>query len=202
MTTNKKQANRKSPSIRKKTNFIKEIRLSGSGGQGLITAGIILAKAAVIDNYDVMQTQSYGPESRGGASRADVLISNTEFFYPEAMHFDILLALTQESCDKYASKLKDNGILIADTTYVKNITIMGPQIYEVPFTDIAIKELGTSLPTNIVALGFVVWKTKVVTQKALQQAIKESVKPAYVDLNLKAMKQGMKLAENYKDERL
>ncbi len=74
-----------------------EIRLSGSGGQGLITAGIILARAAVIDKARVTQTQSYGPESRGGASRADVIIANDDIFYPEATRFDILLALTQEA---------------------------------------------------------------------------------------------------------
>ncbi|MBT3756027.1 MAG: 2-oxoacid:ferredoxin oxidoreductase subunit gamma, partial [Candidatus Cloacimonetes bacterium] len=104
--------------------FRTEIRLSGSGGQGLITAGIILARAAVIDKNRVTQTQSYGPESRGGASRADVIISNATFYYPEATHFDVLLALSQEACDKYSEDLKPDGILIADSTFVKNVALM------------------------------------------------------------------------------
>ena len=175
----------------------KEIRLSGSGGQGLITAGIILAKAAVLDRVKVTQTQSYGPESRGGASRADVIIGNTEFYFPEAVNFDILLALTQEACDKFSVNLKDNGILIVDSTYVKNIAIQDVSIYEHPFTEIAMKELGTELPANIMSLSFLVKITSAVTENSLKKAILASVKPQYGELNIKAMKIGFKLAKEY-----
>ncbi|MCD4795567.1 MAG: 2-oxoacid:acceptor oxidoreductase family protein [Candidatus Cloacimonetes bacterium] len=177
--------------------FKKEIRLSGSGGQGLITAGIILARAAVLDKANVTQMQSYGPESRGGASRADVIISNAEFYYPEATRFDVLLALTQEACDKYSVNLKDDGILIADNTFVKNISLLDTEIYELPFTDIAHKKLGTKLPTNIITLGFLVRKTGVVSEASLKKAVTNSVKPQYVDLNNKALKIGYKLADEY-----
>ena len=177
-----------------KKNFRTEIRLSGSGGQGLITAGIILARAAVIDKMRVTQTQSYGPESRGGASRADVIISNATFYYPEATHFDVLLALSQEACDKYSDALKPNGILIADSTFVKNVAVMDSTIYEFPFTEIAMEKLGSILPTNIMTLGFLVRKTNVVSEKSLKEALKNSVKSQFLEMNLKALKIGFKLA--------
>jgi len=178
--------------------FKKEIRLSGSGGQGLITAGIILARAAVLDKVSVTQTQSYGPESRGGASRADVIISNDEFYYPEAVNFDVLLALTQEACDKFAVDLKSSGILIADSSNVKNIPMLESDIHEHPFSEIALKKLGTELPTNILSLGYLVKVTGVVSDASLKTAVCESMKPQFKDMNLKAIKIGFKLAEETK----
>lgn len=175
-----------------------EIRLSGSGGQGLILAGIILARAAVIDKRKVTQTQSYGPESRGGSSRADVIISDQDIYYPEAMNFNCLLALTQEACDKYLYDLREEGILIIDTTFVKNLALAAENTYELPFTDIAIDKLGSAISTNILSLSFLVRLTKVVKEASLEQSIRESVKPAFIDLNLKAMHIGFELADNYK----
>ena len=177
--------------------FKKEIRLSGSGGQGLITAGIILAKAAVLDKLKVTQTQSYGPESRGGASRADVIIGNEEFYYPEAVNFDVLLALTQEACDKYSINLKDEGILIIDNSNVENTPMLDSEIYELPFTEIAMNKLGTTLPTNILSLAFLVKITGVVSEISLKKAVCDSVKPQFKDLNIKAIKIGFKLADKY-----
>ncbi len=175
-----------------------EIRLSGSGGQGLILASIILARAAVIDKRYVTQTQSYGPESRGGSSRADVIISDREIYFPEAMNFNCLMALTQEACDKYLFDLRENGTLIVDTTFVKNIALAADNTFELPFTDIAIERLGSAISTNILALGFLVRVTKVVNEDSLVQSLKESVKPAFIDLNLKALQIGFDLADEYK----
>ncbi|MDD3633468.1 MAG: 2-oxoacid:acceptor oxidoreductase family protein [Candidatus Cloacimonetes bacterium] len=174
-----------------------EIRLSGSGGQGLILAGIVLARAAVLENHYVTQTQSYGPESRGGYSYADVIISDEEIYFPEAVSFDCLLALNQESCDKYLFDLRENGILIVDTSFVENIAAVVENTYEVPFTEITIEKLGSPIPTNIMALGFLVKVTGIVKTASLQKSIEESVKPAFVDLNINAMKLGMELAKNY-----
>lgn len=175
-----------------------EIRLSGSGGQGLILAGIILARAAVIDKRRVTQTQSYGPESRGGSSRADVIISDQEIYFPEATNFNCLLALTQEACDKYLFDLRETGILIIDTTHVKNLAMAADNTYELPFTDLAIEHLGSPITTNIISLSFLVKITGVVKEASLEQSIRESVKPAFVDLNIKAMQLGFDLAQNYK----
>lgn len=174
-----------------------ELRLSGSGGQGLILAGIILARAAVIEKKRVTQTQSYGPESRGGYSRADVIISDEEIYFPEATHFNCLLALTQEACDVYLFDLRENGILIIDTTYVKNLALAAENTFELPFTDIAQEKLGTIVPTNILSLAFLVKITGIVKEESLKQAISETVKPSFLDLNLKAMELGFDLAKKY-----
>jgi len=174
-----------------------EIRLSGSGGQGLILAGIILARAAVIDKHKVTQTQSYGPESRGGYSRADVIISDREIYFPEATNFNCLLALTQEACDKYLFDLRETGILIIDTTYVKNLSLAADNTYELPFTEIAMEKLGSPISTNVLSLAFLVKVTGIVSESALEISLRESVKPAFVDLNIKAMKLGFDLAKNY-----
>lgn len=174
-----------------------EIRLSGSGGQGLILAGIILANAAVLEKRRVTQTQSYGPESRGGYSRADVIISDNEIFFPEATRFDILMALTQEACDKFIFELKDKGVLIVDNTQVKNISVMSEHTYEVNFTEQVIEKFGSPITTNICSLAFLVKITGIVKEESLKQAIAGSVKPAFLDLNLKAMQLGFDLAVNY-----
>ncbi len=181
----------------KKESFRTEIRLSGSGGQGLMLAGHILADASVIDGYRVTLSKSYGPESRGGASRTDVIISDEEIYYPEATRFDCLLALMQEACDKYVYDVKTKGILIVDTTHVKNVSVMNTKVYELPFTNIAKEKLGSVLPTNILTLSFLVKITKAVSLESLEQAIRETVKPAFVDLNIKAMNLGYELADNY-----
>jgi 2-oxoglutarate ferredoxin oxidoreductase subunit gamma len=175
-----------------------EIRLSGSGGQGLILAGIILARAAVIDKHKVTQTQSYGPESRGGYSRADVIISDREIFFPEATNFNCLLALTQEACDKYLFDLRETGILIIDTTFVKNLALAADNTYELPFTEIAMQKLGSPISTNVLSLALLVKVTGIVCEKALETSLRETVKPAFVDLNIKAMNLGFDLAKNYK----
>src|SRR5210317_2115900 len=92
-----------------------EIRLSGAGGQGLILIGKILAEAAAIyDDMNATQSQSYGPEARGGASRSEVIISDEDIDYPKAVNIDLLLALTQESVSKYYGDLKDGGIMLVD----------------------------------------------------------------------------------------
>ena len=174
-----------------------EVRLSGSGGQGLILAGIILARAAMFDNYKVTQTQSYGPESRGGYSRADVIISNKEIYFPEATNFNCLLALTQEACDKYLFDLRDNGTLIIDTTYVKNLALAADNTYELPFTEIAMERVGSQISTNTMSLAFLMKVTGIVSEASLEESIKETVKPAFVSLNMRAMKLGFELAENY-----
>jgi 2-oxoglutarate ferredoxin oxidoreductase subunit gamma len=175
-----------------------EIRLSGSGGQGLITAGYLLAKAAVLDGINVTQTKSYGPESRGGASRTDVILSNATIYFPEATNFDILLCLTQEALDKYIDHVKNTGILVADSKLVKNIPKIEAKIYSLPFTEKTVQTLGTTLPTNIVALSFLVRKTHLVSEKSLKDVIKQ-FKPRFAEMNIKAMKLGFALADNFKD---
>jgi 2-oxoglutarate ferredoxin oxidoreductase subunit gamma len=178
--------------------FRKEFRFTGSGGQGLIVAGIILARAAVYEGYRVTQTQSFGPESRGGASRADVVIANTEIYYPEAINFDYLIALTQEAADKSIYDLKENGMLVIDSGLVKYLGMTINNLVEVNLTEMTLERLGTMLPINVVCLSCTAKLSNIVTEASLQKAIKESFKPNLVDINLKAMNLGFELADQSK----
>jgi 2-oxoglutarate ferredoxin oxidoreductase subunit gamma len=183
----------------KKNGIKKEIRLSGSGGQGLLTAGLILAKAATAAALYVTQTQSYGAASRGGSSRSDVIISENPIHFPEATNFDVLVALTQESSDKFMPYLREKGVLVIDTVFVKNHKATNQKVYALPFTEIAIEKLGSSLPTNILTLSFMVKATGIVSDKFFREAIKD-FKPQFAESNLKALKLGYKLAEEYAEK--
>lgn len=170
-----------------------QVRLSGSGGQGLILAGIILAEAAILDDKKSLQSQSYGPESRGGSSRADVIISNEEIYFPRAINLDVLLCLTQEAADKFLTFLKPNGIFIYDTTNVDHVNPIEGESVGLPFTELALKHLKNSIVTNIIALSFLCKSTGIVTMDSLKKAIKKRVREKYVPLNLKALQLGESL---------
>lgn len=176
--------------------FRTEIRLSGEGGQGLVLAGKVLAEAAAIyDNKNATQSQSYGPEARGGASRSEVIISDDEIDYPKAVNLDLLLALTQESCSRYWKDLKDDGILLVESEAVKDIPEGPFKVYKVPITKIAEHDVGKVLVANIVALGIITGLSKVVSQEAVESAILARVPKGTEELNLKAFKAGLKAAE-------
>ena len=171
-----------------------EVRLSGSGGQGLLLAGIILAEGAINDGLNAVQTQSYGPEARGGASKSEVLISGEMIDFPKVRNCDILLALTQKSYDQYNEGLKDNGILIIDNS-VKVESVNGQKVYSVPILDTAVKQLNKPMVTNIVALGAIVAITKVISRESLEQAVLARVPKGTEELNKKALTLGYEIAE-------
>ncbi len=171
-----------------------EICFSGSGGQGIIIAAIILAEAAgVYDGKHVCQTQTYGPEVRGGASKAEVVISNKPIDYPKAMKPDLLLALDQAACNTYFSDLKPQGLLVVDATLVDQIPTS--RAVSIPFTDMARKELGKALVANIVALGAVGYLSQVVSLKSLEAALMAKVPKGTGNINLKALRAGIEAAE-------
>ena len=175
----------------------KEICLSGSGGQGLILAGIILAEAAGIhDGFEVAQTQSYGPEARGGASRSEVVISDEKIDYPKIIKSDILLALTQKACYKYIENLKEDGILLVDSTDVTKIPPFKGRVYQHPITEDAIKVLGNQLVANIISLGILVLISEIVSKEALKQALQTRIPERIRDLNKKALEYGFQIGEN------
>ncbi|HYF82887.1 MAG TPA: 2-oxoacid:acceptor oxidoreductase family protein [Clostridia bacterium] len=172
-----------------------EVRLSGSGGQGLLLAGIILAEGAINDGKNSIQTQSYGPEARGGASKSEVIISSDSIDFPKVRNCDILLALTQKSYEQYSEGLRDDGILIIDSS----VTVEAKgnkKIYSVPILDTAVKELGKPMVTNIVALGAIVEITKVVTKDSLEKAVLDRVPKGTEELNRKALSLGYDIAKN------
>jgi 2-oxoglutarate ferredoxin oxidoreductase subunit gamma len=168
-----------------------EATLAGSGGQGIITAGIILAEAAVQAGLNAAQTQSYGPESRGGASRAEVVIADGEIDFPKATRPDVLLAMTREAYRKYVGKLKDGGVLIVDADLVGEVDPGPYRVVRIPISRIAAEDLGRGIVANIVALGVVVALTDAVPADALERAVLAWVPKGTEDLNRRALWRGI-----------
>lgn len=176
-----------------------ELRLTGAGGQGLILAGIILAEAALYDGKNVVQSQSYGPEARGGASRSEVIISQEEINYPKVDDCDIMLALTQDAADKYINSLKSNGILILDDS-VNNVEDREDiKIYRVPILETASVELNKPMVANIIALGSINELTNLVTRESLEKAVLDRVPRGTEELNKKALGRGFELVKNHEE---
>ena len=165
------------------------VRFAGYGGQGLLTAGLILADAAgVYDKKKVIQTQSYGAEARGGASRSDVIISDEDIVFPKPDHIDVLVAMNQLSVDKYSSALGEGGTLLADATFVTTVTFQ--DYYLIPFTEIAREKLGREIVANVVALGALVELKGVVSKGAVAKALAQRIPQAALDVNRKALEAG------------
>ena len=178
-----------------------EIRLSGSGGQGLILMGIILAEAiGIYDGKYVAQTQSYGPEARGGSSKSEVVVSDVEIDYPKAMKLDLLLAMNQKSCDEFYSDLKPDGLLIVDSTFVTQVPTQ--KAFQVPFTRIAREKFKREVVANIVALGALSQFTPIVSSKAIESAVLARVPKGTEKLNRDALKAGMSAAKRAKKIRM
>jgi 2-oxoglutarate ferredoxin oxidoreductase subunit gamma len=170
-----------------------EIRLSGSGGQGLLLAGIILAEAAIIDGKNAVQTQSYGPEARGGASKSEVLISDEVIDFPKVRNCDVLLSLTQKSYEQYNHGIKDDGILILDSSVLVEEDVKN-RFISIPIVETAAKVLGKPMVTNIVAIGAVVEITKIVSYEALESAVLKRVPKGTEELNRRALSLGYEIA--------
>jgi 2-oxoglutarate ferredoxin oxidoreductase subunit gamma len=173
------------------------VRLSGSGGQGIITAGIILAEAAgVHEGKHVVQTQSYGPESRGGAARAEVVISDSEIDYPKVIRPNLLLAMTQEACDAYAGDVAEGGVVLLDSTFVGEVPD-GESIYAIPITQVVRDEAGRAIVANIAALGIVTAITGIVSRDSMHTAVLARVPRGTEALNEKALEVGYALAAEH-----
>jgi 2-oxoglutarate ferredoxin oxidoreductase subunit gamma len=176
-----------------------EIRLSGSGGQGLILMGIILAEAiGIYDGKYVAQTQSYGPEARGGSSKSEVIVSDEEIDYPKAIRLDLLLAMNQKSCDEFYPDLKPEGLLIVDSTFVSQIPT--PKAFQIPFTRVAREKFGREVVANIIALGALSQLTPIVSSKAVESAVLARVPKGTEKLNRDALRAGMNAAKRAKKE--
>ncbi len=160
----------------------------------MIFAGILLAEAAAIyDNKNALQTQSYGPEARGGASKAEVIISKGEIDYPEVISADVLVALSQEACDKFASNLKKDGLLIVDEEKVGRVPVTSA--IKVPITHLAVEATGKSFTANVVVLGVLVGLTQVVSRQAIEQAVFARAPKGTEEINRSALEAGFAVAE-------
>ena len=170
-----------------------EIRLGGSGGQGIILAAVILAEAAGVhgDNY-VCQTQSYGPEARGGKSKAEVVISSREIDYPKVIQMDLFLAMNQVSLDAYFYDFKPNGLLVVDSTLVSQLPTS--RVIAIPFTRIARERFELEMVANVVALGALGHLCPRVEPVHLQEAVLARVPPHTRTLNSEAFEAGLAAA--------
>ncbi len=179
--------------------FRYEIRLSGSGGQGLILMGIILAEAiGIYDGKFVAQTQNYGPEARGGSSKSEVIVSDEEIDYPKAMQLDLLLAMNQKACDEFYPDLKPEGLLIVDSTFVTQVPTS--KIFQIPFTRIAREKFKREVVANIIALGALTQLSPIISSKAVESAVLARVPKGTEKLNRDALKAGIAAAKRAKKE--
>ena len=166
----------------------KEIRIAGFGGQGVVLAGYILGKALTLyDGLEAVMTQAYGPEARGGASSANLVVSDEPIDYPIVEHPDILIAMSQEAYSKFRPTATSDALILIDEELVDPFLKDDP--YRIPATRLA-EELGRRLVANVVMLGFFTAVTRLTGQAAMQQAIQTSVKAKAVPLNLQAFAKG------------
>ena len=169
-----------------------EFRLSGSGGQGLLLAGIVLAEAAILEGKNAVQTQSYGPEARGGSSKAEVVISDEEIDYPKATDPDYLLALTNDAYRTYGSMMA-KGLIITDSSVTLDPSITARTV-ALPILAAAAEKVGKKVVANIVALGVLAGLSGVAPRETLRRAVQARVPKGTEELNLKALDVGLQLA--------
>ncbi len=178
---------------------IKQVMLCGYGGQGIVLAGTILGRAAFHDGKWVSGTNSFGAAARGGACRAEVVISDRPVTFPYVIEADILVAMYQTAYDKYLGQVKrDRGIIIYDDNFVSPKEAGSLKYIPLPATRTAIAELGGEMGANIIILGAAVEITGLVTREALKRAVAETVSPGLRELNLRAVDIGFKLGEKAK----
>lgn len=167
-----------------------EIRLAGTGGQGMILAGRILAEAvAIYDGRNAVQTQDYGPEARGGASKSEVIISDLEIHYPKVLRADLLVCMSQEASDKYYYDLEQGGLLILDSNHVKRTPTS--VAVALPLTEMAVETTGREITAPMVSLGVICGLADIVSEEALEQAIVARVPKGTEEMNLSAMRAGL-----------
>jgi 2-oxoglutarate ferredoxin oxidoreductase subunit gamma len=168
-----------------------EIRISGFGGQGVILSAIVIGKAGCIfENGFSTMTQAFGPEARGGACSAQVILSNEPILYPYVTRPEILVTMSQEAYSLFTPQLKEDGILIIEQDLVRVEKLpAGVRVYGVPATRLA-EELGKRMVLNIVMVGFFAAVTHVLQPDALREAVADSVPAAFRELNLKAFDKG------------
>ena len=175
-----------------------EIRIAGFGGQGVILSAIVVGKAASIFEGDfATMTQSFGPEARGGACSAQVILSDSPILYPYVTQPDILVVMSQEAYGKFAPELKEGGTLVIEQDLVRVSHLPpGTKVLSCPATRLA-EELGKKMVLNIVMVGFFAAVTSLVKPECMRQAVADSVPPAFKELNLKAFDKGFEYGQSH-----
>jgi 2-oxoglutarate ferredoxin oxidoreductase subunit gamma len=177
----------------------KEIRICGFGGQGVILSGFIIGKAAAVYmNYNAVQSQSYGPEARGGAARSEVIISDEKIGYPRPTSVDFFIAMSQEAFDTYRKDIRKDTVVVIDPDLVPNHDI-GQSIHKVHAQKIA-EEIGNKIVTNIVMVGAATAIFDLLKEDAMRESVVDSVPKRFVDLNKKAFEKGLEEGRNARKE--
>jgi len=181
------------------TKIYQEIIISGFGGQGVVLTGNILGKAAAIyDSINASFVQSYGPEARGGACSAQIIVSDSTISYPYVHEPKILIAMSQEGYESNIELLKDDGLLLTDSNLVKQKRAKKEYLsYSIPSTRIA-EKMGNKMMANIIMLGFLASLSDVVTIESLKKAVEKSVPKGTEEKNLEAFKSGFEYGEKQK----
>ena len=177
-----------------------EVRFAGFGGQGIIKSGIILAAAACIHSRkNAVQTQSYGPESRGGACKSEVVISEEEIDFPKVVEPDVLVVMSQHAYNEYAEDVKTGGIIIVDLDMVPGQRdLKDINVFNVPATKMA-EELGRKIIANIVMIGALVAITNLLDEDAVKESIKQNIPKGTEELNLAAFERGYEYGKTLKE---
>jgi len=172
---------------------------SGSGGQGVITASIILAEAAVLyENLNSVQSQSYGASARGGATRSDVIISDSTIHYPKVIQPNVLVCLTQDAYNKFYQIIRPGGLLITDAHYVKTQKKVDAQQRELPMYESVMEKIGKPIVFNICMLGSVIGLTELLTPKSIMKVLETRILPDFLDMNRQALDLGLSIGEQFK----
>jgi 2-oxoglutarate ferredoxin oxidoreductase subunit gamma len=180
-----------------------EIRVAGSGGQGVLLAAVIIGKAAALmeEGINAVQTQAYGPEARGGASKSEVVLARGEIGYPNAASPHLQVMLTQKACDEYAADTRKGGIVVLDGFFVQRAPEVDANIYRLPIVETARVLIGREIVTNMVALGAVARILEVgkrLKPKSMRDTIVMSVPKGTEELNCRAFDEGYKLMKEKK----
>lgn len=171
-----------------------ELRLAGSGGQGVILATIILAEAALSGGKNAVQSQSYGPEARGGMCKAEVIVSDEEIWFTKVVNPTFLLALTQESLNKYGQSVDKNCVVMADSSLEIPENLSENKVISVPILKTAREVVGKGFTANIVAVAAINAALKLVPFDTLKAVVMERIPRGTEAINLKALEEGEKLA--------
>jgi 2-oxoglutarate ferredoxin oxidoreductase subunit gamma len=171
---------------------------SGSGGQGVITAAIILAEAAVLyENLIAVQSQMYGPEARGGATRSDIIISDSKINYPKVIQPNLLVCLTQEAYNKFYPIIRPGGLLITDTRYVKTQKKADAMQRELPMYQAIMEKLGKPIVFNICMLGVVISMTQLLKPESIMKVLETRIPPDFLEMNRHALNIGMAMGDEF-----
>jgi 2-oxoglutarate ferredoxin oxidoreductase subunit gamma len=174
------------------------IVFSGAGGQGVITAAILLAEAAVLyEDLIAVQSQSYGPEARGGATRSDVIISDSEILFPKVTQPNVLVCLSQEAYNKYYGIIRPGGILLTDARFVKTVRKVDARQKELPMYRTVMENVGKAVVFNICMLGAIIGYIKLIQPESIMKVLEKRLPQGLIEMNRKSLDLGLELAQKY-----